>query len=168
MIHFHNPFYLLGLLLVALLYFFLGRREKPSILYSDTSWLGIKPLNKFYANLSEYLLLIVLAFIFLALTRPQRGYESEIIEKKGIDIVLTLDVSGSMRAVDFKPNNRLTVAKKLASEFVQKRAGDRIGLVAYAREALIQSPLTLDHKVVKDLIESLDFGMLEDGTAIGM
>jgi len=167
MIHFNNPFYLIGLILLPLFYFLSKRRKNPSILYSDTSSLGIKPASEIYSELRTYLTLPILAFIIIGLARPQRGYETEIIHKKGIDIILVMDISGSMRAADFSPN-RLEAAKKLGSEFVNMRSGDRIGLVVYAKEGLIQAPLTLDHELVKEQIGSLDFGLLPDGTAIGM
>ncbi len=168
MIHFHNPFYLFGLILIVPIYFLFKKWRKPSLLYSDTSWIGVKPATKLYTNIGEYLLLGILAFIFVALARPQRGYEYQVVQKEGIDIVLILDISGSMRAEDFKPENRLEVAKNLAVNFIQKRKGDRIGLVIFAREGLIQSPLTLDHRIVEELIGRIDFGVLSDGTAIGM
>jgi Ca-activated chloride channel family protein len=167
MIHFNNPFYLIGLLLLPVIYFLNRKIKKPSILYSDTSSVGVKSASEFYSGLNHYLSLLILAFIIIGLARPQRGYETEVIHKKGIDIILAMDISGSMRAADFNPN-RLEVAKKLGSEFIDMRTGDRIGLVAYAREALIQAPLTLDHEIVKEQIESLGFDLLPDGTAIGM
>jgi len=167
MIHFDNPLYLIGLLLLPIIYFLSRSIKKPSILYSDTSSVGIKSASEFYSGLRNYLLLLIVAFIILGLARPQRGYETEVIHKKGIDIILAMDISGSMRAADFSPN-RLEAAKKLGSEFIDMRSGDRIGLVVYAREALIQAPLTLDHKLVKEQIESLGFDLLPDGTAIGM
>ncbi|MEO0294239.1 MAG: VWA domain-containing protein [candidate division WOR-3 bacterium] len=167
MIHFHNPFYLFGLGLLPLIYFLKKRIKEASILYSDTSSLGVKPLGEVFIRLRDYLILGIIGFIFIGLARPERGYETEIVQKEGIDIVLVLDISGSMRAVDFTPN-RLEVAKNLAMEFVDGREGDRIGLVVYAREALIQSPLTLDHDLVKEQINSLRFDLLPDGTAIGM
>lgn len=168
MIHFHNPFYLLGILIIIPIYFLLRRYKKPAILFSDTSWLGMEVASKFYTNIGEYVLYGILAFIFIALARPERGYEYQIIQKEGIDIVIVLDISTSMRAEDFKPENRLEVAKNLAIDFIKKREGDRIGLVVFSRDALIQSPLTLDHRIVTDLIKRIDFGVLEDGTAIGM
>ncbi len=167
MIHFNNPFYLIGLVSLPLFYFLNKRRRKPSILYSDTSSLGIKPAGEFYTYLRNYLILPIMALMFVGLARPQKGYETEIINKEGIDIVLVMDISGSMRAADFKPN-RMEAAKKLGSEFVDMRSGDRIGLVVYAREGLIQAPLTLDHDLIKEQIESLEFDLLPDGTAIGM
>lgn len=168
MIHFHNPFYILGFLVLIPIYFLLKRRKKPSLLYSDTTWIGVEPASNFYTNIGEYLLLAILAFIFIALARPQRGYEYQVVQKEGIDIVLVLDISGSMRAADFKPENRLEVAKNLAIDFIKKREGDRIGLVVFAKEGLIQSPLTLDHRIVEELIGRINFGVLSDGTAIGM
>jgi Ca-activated chloride channel family protein len=167
MIHFNNPFYLIGLALVPLFYFLNKKRKSASILYSDTSWVGMKPASEFYTKFRDYLILVVIAFLFVGLARPQKGYETEIIHKKGIDIILVMDISGSMRAADFTPN-RLEAAKKLAAEFVDMRSGDRIGLVVYAKEGLIQAPLTLDHELVKEQIKSLEFDLLPDGTAIGM
>jgi len=168
MIHFNNPSYLLGLLLIVPIFFLLKKRKEASLLYSDTDWLGIKPLSNFHTHLPHYLTLAILALIFISLARPQRGYEYQRIKKEGIDIVLVLDISGSMKAEDFKPKNRLTVAKKLAVDFIEKRGGDRIGLVVFARDGLIQAPLTLDHRVIQELINKIDFGLLDDGTAIGM
>jgi Ca-activated chloride channel family protein len=167
MLHFNNPYYMLGLILLPLLFFFNRKRKQSSILYSDTSSVGIKPAGELYTNLREYLIMAIMAFAFIGLARPQKGYETEIIHKKGIDIILAMDISGSMKAADFKPN-RLEAAKELAAEFVDMRSGDRIGLVVFAQEALIQAPLTLDHDLVKEQIESLQFDLLPDGTAIGM
>ncbi len=167
MIHFNNPLYLTGLVLVPLFYFLQKKRSNPSILYSDTYSLGLKPAGEIYTNLRNYLLLPILILMFIGLARPQRGYETEIINKEGIDIVIVMDISGSMRAADFKPN-RMEAAKKLGSEFIDMRSGDRIGLVVYAREGLILAPLTLDHDLIKQQIESLKFDLLPDGTAIGM
>jgi Ca-activated chloride channel family protein len=167
MIHFHNQFYLIGLVILPLLYFFNRKEKKASLFYSDTSTLGIKPASEFFTNLRNYLILPLIGLIFIGLARPQKGYETEIIHKEGIDIVIVMDISGSMKAADFEPN-RLEAAKKLGAEFVDMRSGDRIGLVVYAREALILAPLTLDHDLVKEQIKSLKFDLLPDGTAIGM
>ncbi|MEJ2567520.1 MAG: VWA domain-containing protein [candidate division WOR-3 bacterium] len=167
MLHFNNPYYIFGLILLPLFYFLKRKRKSSSILYSDISSLGIKPAGELYTNLREYLILSIMALTLIGLARPQKGYETEIIHKKGIDIILAMDISGSMKAADFKPN-RLEKAKELAAEFVDMRSGDRIGLVVFAQEALIQAPLTLDHDLVKEQIESLEFDLLPDGTAIGM
>lgn len=168
MIHFGNPFWLLGILILVPIFLFLKKRKKPSVLYSDTEWLGVKSLSSLYTHLPEYLLMGCLFFVFIALGRPQQGFEREVVRKKGIDIVIVMDISGSMRAEDFQPENRLTVAKNLATDFIEERGGDRIGFVVFAKDALIQSPLTLDHEIVKKMVDRVDFGMLGDGTAIGM
>jgi len=107
-------------------------------------------------------------FIFiLAMARPQAGQELEEIITEGIDIILTLDASGSMKAEDFKPQNRLGAAKEVMEEFIKSRHNDRIGLVVFARHSFTQCPLTLDYGVLLDLLGKIDIGMIEDGTAIG-
>jgi Ca-activated chloride channel family protein len=109
-----------------------------------------------------------LILISLALARPQQGRIYEEVESSGVDIMLCLDISGTMQAEDFSPRNRLFVAKERAKEFIEKRPGDRIGLVIFASQALTQCPLTLDHKILTDLIDRVNFGIVPDGTAIGM
>jgi Ca-activated chloride channel family protein len=104
----------------------------------------------------------------MALARPQQGIRMTETETRGVDIVLAIDVSPSMRAEDFRPRNRLFVAKQTAREFIRQRKHDRVGLVAFAGTAFTQCPLTLDHDVLVELLDGLDFGMVEDGTAIGM
>jgi Ca-activated chloride channel family protein len=103
----------------------------------------------------------------LALARPQRGFRENELSGRGVDIVLALDVSSSMRAEDFQPDNRLAVAKTVAQAFVASRPHDRLGLVLFAGTAVTQCPLTLNHPVLVDLLGRVDFGMVEDGTAIG-
>jgi len=110
--------------------------------------------------------LALMAFV-VALARPQTGITSESLLTEGIDIVLVLDVSTSMLAEDLEPN-RLVAAKAVASEFVSGRRNDRLGLVAFAGDAFTQAPLTFDYGVVRSLIDELDVGMIEDGTAVGM
>ncbi len=104
----------------------------------------------------------------VALARPQEGVSQSETETRGVDIVLALDISPSMAAEDFRPLNRLHVAKETAREFVRQRRHDRVGIVGFAATAFTQCPLTLDHDAVQDLIQGLDFGLAEDGTAIGM
>ena len=114
-------------------------------------------------------ILRALAFIALviALARPQETLKEEEIKADGIDIMLVMDLSSSMLAQDFKPD-RLEVSKAVATEFVNKRRFDRIGLAVFAGEAFTQCPLTTDHRVVKEFLGNLSCGILEDGTAIGM
>ncbi len=111
---------------------------------------------------------IVLALLIIALARPLYGERQELIVSEGIDIVLCLDTSGSMRAEDFKPDNRLQVVKDVARQFIDGRKGDRIGLVVFASNAYTQCPLTTDYTVLKQMLEKVDFGGIKDGTAIGM
>ena len=89
------------------------------------------------------------------------------METEGVDIVLLIDISSSMQAQDFKPKNRLHVAKQVVKEFIGKRTSDRIGLVVFSAQAITQCPLTLDYDVLQNLVDRVEFGMLEDGTAIG-
>ncbi len=110
--------------------------------------------------------LAALALTIIILSRPQSGVREREVTSQGIDIVLAMDVSGSMKAEDLKPN-RLGAAKEVAKKFVSGRKGDRIGLVVFSADAFTQCPLTLDYGVLTDLIEQLDFGMVADGTAIG-
>lgn len=105
--------------------------------------------------------------LVLAMARPQRKWQEEKVKADALDIVLALDISPSMLSKDFDPD-RLTVAKKVASDFVENRPHDRIGLVAFSAEAFTQCPLTSDRKVVQSFIRELTVGRLEDGTAIGM
>ncbi len=109
-----------------------------------------------------------LVLAVLAVARPQRGVSQSEIESRGVDIVLVIDISPSMAAEDFRPSNRLNVARETAREFVRQRPHDRIGLVGFAATAFTQCPLTLDHGALLDLLDGLDFGLAEDGTAIGM
>jgi Ca-activated chloride channel homolog len=108
------------------------------------------------------------ALLIVSLARPQTGAARSEIKSEGIDIVLALDISGSMRAEDFHPNNRLFVAKEVAKKFIDGRPGDRIGLVVFSGGAYTQCPLTLDHGIVESLLDEVDFGQVPDGTAIGM
>ena len=103
----------------------------------------------------------------VAFARPRAGVTSENILTEGIDIVLVLDISSSMLAEDLEPN-RIQAAKRVAADFVAGRRNDRIGLVVFAGQAFTQVPLTLDYGVVRDLMDELEVGMVEDGTAVGM
>jgi Ca-activated chloride channel family protein len=109
-----------------------------------------------------------LALLVISLAGPRFGRTKVKSYSEGIDIVLALDISGSMRALDFPPGNRLDAAKGVAREFVDGRVGDRIGLVVFASNSYTQCPLTTDYGVLKNLLESVQIGDIEDGTAIGM
>jgi len=111
---------------------------------------------------------LALALTAVALARPQ-GHSAgpDEIAVEGIDIVVALDLSTSMRAVDFEPRNRIHVAREVLKDFISRRTRDRIGLVVFAADAYTQAPLTLDGAVLRRLVDQLDAGQLEDGTAIG-
>ena len=101
------------------------------------------------------------------MARPQEKFQKQKISSEGIDIMLAIDLSLSMLAKDFEPD-RLTVAKKVITDFIEDRPADRIGLAVFAGEGYTASPPTLDHKVLKQFIADLSYGLLKDGTAIGM
>ncbi len=121
--------------------------------------------NLFY-NVPFILRLLALSCIIVALARPQTRFDEQQSEGEGVDIILSIDVSGSMTAQDFTPN-RMEAAKKVAEDFVDHRTTDRIGIVIFSGESFTQCPLTTDHYVLKTQIEQIRNGLLEDGTAIG-
>ncbi len=109
-----------------------------------------------------------LALLIIALAGPGRGITYSSIKNYGIDIMLVLDLSGSMRGEDFQPENRLTVAKKVVDKFVEGRPVDRMGLVVFAGDAYLQCPLTAEHGIIREILGELDFDTVDgDGTAIG-
>ncbi|MGB9742653.1 MAG: vWA domain-containing protein [bacterium] len=169
MLHFAAPGYFALLVLVPLIWWWEFRKRRTAMRYSDT---GLLPEPAWFEQalsrlpLACYSLALILGTV--ALARPQKGRQFEELETRGIDIMLCLDISGSMQAMDFAPGDRLSVAKERAKEFVGKRSGDRIGVVVFAATSLTQCPLTLDHNLVLDILDRLRFGILEDGTAIGM
>lgn len=114
---------------------------------------------------------LALILIILAAARPQIGEAKQIVESEGIDIAIALDISGSMAALDFEPQDRLAAAKDMVNEFIDKRENDRIGLVVFAEDAFIQSPPTIDHDVLGFLVDEIELAPdmgLSDGTALGM
>jgi Ca-activated chloride channel family protein len=111
--------------------------------------------------------LLALALLALALARPQVVEHEQQIQTEGIDIMLALDISGSMQAEDFKPRNRLHVAKEVVAEFLGMVKDDRVGLVVFAGQSFTQCPLTLDYDVLRSLLADVEIGLIEDGTAIG-
>lgn len=109
-----------------------------------------------------------LILLIFALAGPRLGRTKVKSFSEGIDIVLALDISGSMKALDFPPGNRLDAAKNVAREFIAGRAGDRIGLVVFASNSYTQCPLTTDYEVLLDLLDEIEIGDIKDGTAVGM
>ena len=109
-----------------------------------------------------------LAVAVVAMARPQQGMQQSEVDSRGVDIVLAIDVSRSMQASDMGGGTRLDLARNTARDFARGRPHDRIGVVGFAGTAFTQCPLTLDHETLATLLSSLDFGLAEDGTAIGM
>lgn len=120
-----------------------------------------------YRPVLFWLRILTVLFLIIALARPQSTSTSESIDSEGIDIVMSVDVSGSMLAEDLKPN-RIEAAKKVAEQFVRSRPTDRIGLVIFAGESFTQVPITIDQNVVIEQLREIKSGVLVDGTAIGM
>ena len=108
-----------------------------------------------------------LLLFIAALARPQLPGQAEPTRIRSRNIVLALDISSSMKATDFQPGNRLTVAREVVRQFIRRRQGDLMGLVVFAGRAFLQAPLTSDGEVLDRLVEQVDLGMLPDGTAIG-
>lgn len=169
-ITFINPYWFLGLLLIPVMgvwYFSQGSKRYanlnlPSLeAFTQSSWRGK------FRILLPILRMLTVASLIVAMARPQETLKEQEITADGVDIVLVMDLSSSMLAQDFNPD-RLEVSKKVASDFVDKRQYDRIGLAVFAGEAFTQCPLTTDHRVLKEFLDGLQCGILEDGTAIGM
>ena len=161
-----------GLVAAVMAWHYLRRqpRRSASVRYSDLSLVrtGKKTVRLRFRPLVYLLRVLAVALLTVALARPQSGNERRDVETEGIDIMLALDVSGSMKAEDFRPENRLRVAKDEIDKFIDKRTNDRIGLVVFSRSSFTQCPLTLDYGVLKGFLAQVDFGMIEDGTAIGL
>lgn len=164
-------------LLLLLVYPFLYRRlighktpPEPAVSFPDIGRLKrLKPTGRtVLAGKLPYLRILMIVLIIIALARPQWGFSEDEILTEGVDIVLGLDISGSMAAEDLaEKRNRLDVAKEVIMEFVDRRTNDRIGLVVFAGTAFTQCPLTLDYSVLMKFIDRARIGLVEDGTAIG-
>lgn len=170
-IEFADPWWLLLLLLLpflAIFHFKTGLNKQSAFQVSSTGSLG---KNRSWRTIGRRLLpilfLLSYTLLTLALARPQQVLKEEEVTAEGIDIVLSMDLSSSMLARDFKPD-RLEVSKKVAADFVDKRTHDRIGLVVFSGESFTQCPLTTDLRIVKQFLSELQCGNLEEGTAIGM
>ena len=115
-----------------------------------------------------FLRAVMLLFLIAALARPSSVSSDKEYQTNGVDIMIALDISGSMLAEDFQPENRIFVAKQEAAKFIQGRENDRIGLVVFSKKAFTQCPLTLDYRILIELLSEIRVGMIADGTAIGM
>jgi len=171
---FEHWWFLFGLLLLPVCAWLRGRQgARPAFVYSSVGLLkNVSKASRSRAGaLLHSLRWLALALLIVALARPLLTRTDTAVRASGVDIVIALDLSGSMESEDFvikgKQVNRLTVAKDTISQFIQKRPSDRIGLVAFAGRAYIAAPLTLDHDFLHTNLERLQLHTIEDGTAIG-
>ncbi len=173
MLQFAYP-YLLFLLLPVALWVYASLRRKPgAIVFSAASRLGkvAGKTSSIRARMPLILRALTLTLLVLAMARPQTVNVAKEIKTPGVDIMLCLDTSGSMQALDFtldgKPVDRLTAVKKVVRDFVKKRDNDRVGLIVFGTHAFTQAPLTLDKGLLITLIDRMKIGMAGTETAIG-
>jgi Ca-activated chloride channel family protein len=164
---FARPLLLLLLLLLPAWWWLRRRRPAPAAGYSDVSIPAQVATARWWVALPAAFRSLAIAAWIVAAAGPRLGGSTLEVKKEGIAIAVAIDISSSMLAEDFAPSNRLEVAKRQAIGFVRGRDADRIGLVAFAGEALTQVPVTLDYAVIEQAILDLRIGSLEDGTAIG-
>ncbi len=169
---FHSPYFLLLLLALPLMWWIKNKSKSrtpdPEMRFPHVG--SLSGISSFKSILLKYLYIfryLGLALLIIAMARPRLVLKEEEVKAEGIDIMMIMDLSSSMLARDFQPD-RLTVSKEMAKRFIDKRTYDRVGLVVFAGESFTQSPLTTDHRIVKEFMSSLESGIMEDGTAIGM
>lgn len=174
MIRFLEPEWLWALAALPLILLWRGRRGPvAAVEYSDVSLVReiARRTRSRIGWIAGLLPILAAALMIAGLARPQRTHSRTEVTVNGIDIVLGLDVSGSMQALDFSvgrtPINRIAVVKSVVSQFIEERPNDRIGLIAFAAYPYIVSPLTLDHDWLQQNLERVDVGVGDDGTAIG-
>lgn len=164
----YSPEALWLLVLLPIWWLWRRQRRKDAIVFSRTAVLAAGPSTGSWIPKTIFVLRnVTLAALVLALARPRSGAHVETQTSEGINIILAIDLSSSMLALDFRPANRIEVAKQKVKQFISRRTSDRIGVVAFAGEALTQVPLTTDYPVVMQAVSNLQAGQLEDGTAIG-
>jgi len=169
---FRDPLFLLLLLLwipMIIIYLKRERRERPAIRFSDFT--AIRSAHKSPFVMLRHILIVLrlvgFGLLVVALARPQKGHSDEEVSTEGVDIMLVLDISESMRALDFQPDNRLAVAKTTMRDFIRKRSSDRIGLVVFGARSFTKCPLTLDYNVLDQFIDDVTFTDFSFQTAIG-
>jgi len=172
MLEFVHPNWFWALLIIPVfLAYEIFYKRKRKVRYFHTQLDIIKKVSPFHAAIGYIPLFLHLAAIILliiSLARPRLAHHQQEVKGKGIDIVITMDVSGSMQAIDFQPVNRLEAAKKIANQFIELRKNDRIGIVIFAEHAFTKCPLTLDYNVLKSIMNSIKIDEEAPGTAIGM
>ncbi len=174
LIDFRHPYLLLlfvPFFLVMFIYFWRGLKNRNSAIAISSSSL-INQKSSLRAKLYPFLPIIrflSIAFLIISLARPGKSVTYTSVKNYGIDIMVALDLSGSMMAMDFQPNNRLSVAKNVLIDFIKKRKGDRVGLVVFSGDTYLQCPLTAEHNIINQIVDELDFQSVSQntGTAIG-
>ena len=170
---FEDPWLLLFMLMLPYIFFKGKRKQQATVNYSSIGTLqSIRTAQvDFFSALPLILRIFSVMLLILALARPQEGHKSQEILSVGVDIMLALDTSGSMQALDFikneKRDTRLAMVKDVVSKFIENRPNDRIGMVVFGSEAYTQCPLTLDQGILQSFLSKLDIGMAGDSTAIG-
>src|SRR5580692_10690491 len=174
MIRFLYPQFLFLLALLPLIALLRGRRGTVAALKYSSADIARQVARETRSRAGRWistLSLLALGFIIIGLARPQFGRGTSTVEASGVDMILALDCSGSMEALDFKldgqPANRIDVVKSVVSKFIDARSNDRIGLIGFAGAPYLVSPLTLDHDWLQQNLERIKIGAVEDGTAIG-
>jgi Ca-activated chloride channel homolog len=170
-VRFQAPWALLGLALLVpiALALWAARRRRPFLVFSRGEAAAALPRGAahLWRATAQAAFFVAAALACVAAARPQAPGEPDPLTTEGIDVVVALDISGSMRAADFRPNDRLTVAKAVIEERVLSRKTDRVGLVVFAGEAFTQAPLTHDKALLRQVLEGVKTGLTTDGTAIG-
>jgi len=173
MLRFYSPLFLLGLLLIPLLFVWEKKRRRGFVFYSSLSLIEKTSQEKrtFFLYLPLILRVAALSLLFIGLARPQLANLRTEVTSEGVDIILSIDTSGSMQALDFKIGgeevDRLVVVKKVVDDFIKHRVSDRIGMVIFGEFAYTQAPLTLDYDVLRSFLEQVEIGAAGDATAIG-
>ncbi|MCK5051239.1 MAG: VWA domain-containing protein [Candidatus Cloacimonetes bacterium] len=172
MLEYVNPKWFWALLIIIpyLLYeFLILRRKKVRLIHSRIDLIrSIAGRSSLLQYIPIIIRTLTIVLLILALARPRLAHKKQQITGKGIDIMLAIDVSGSMKAVDFKPVNRLEAAKKVAIDFIEHRRNDRIGLIVFSENAFTQCPLTLDYNILMSIMDNVSIDEDASGTAIGM
>ena len=167
-----NPWFLiLFAAWLPMLWVYIRREKKrPAVRFSDLSLLSRLPKSRtlLLRHVPIALRILGIGLLTVALARPQKGTSEEEVTTEGVDIMLVVDVSYSMKALDFQPKNRLFVAKETIKEFIKKRRSDRIGLVVFAKRSFTKCPLTLDYNVLTQFLDGVTFEEFSDQTAIGV
>jgi Ca-activated chloride channel family protein len=171
-LHFAYPQVIyLGLVIPLMIGWYIFRQLKisPTIQISGIQPFKGSPVSwkNYFRHLPFVLRQAMFALLIIVAARPQSSNSWENVTTEGIDIIIAVDISGSMLAEDFKPN-RLEASKSVATEFIAGRPDDRMGLVVFSGESFTQCPLTTDHAVLMNLFQGIQSGIIEDGTAIGL